>query len=188
MFHQRFVVLARLESLKTLSLSSSRTGCKISVHSPKPVMTRSVSTVAHHASFQSPQLNFRKSLALGQTRGAQTKPSFSWDVKKDNIVMNDASLKKRLGRIQYLVSEARLCINDCRESIGTEHYEEEIANAKSAIETASVSCSDVFEELAATDNGVQILNEIRRTNSPVIEGLRHELNVVIENEIEGVAK
>ena len=44
-----------------------------------------------------------------------------------------------------------------------------------AVGNASIAYSELLEELALTDEGVQLLNEVRKVVAPAIESLREEL-------------
>lgn len=50
--------------------------------------------------------------------------------------------------------------------------------AKVAVETASITYSELLEELALTNEGVQLLNEVRRIYAPDVESLRDELRKI----------
>lgn len=76
---------------------------------------------------------------------------------------------------QRLSEEAQLCIHDARESFETEHFEEELHCAEMAVGNAGIAYSELLEELALTNEGVQLLNEVRKVVAPAIESLREEL-------------
>ncbi len=79
---------------------------------------------------------------------------------------------------QRLASDARLCIQDCREYIATEHYNEELHFAKAAVDATGVAYSELLEELAPSPEGVEVLNEVRKLYAPVLESLKQELNKI----------
>ena len=79
---------------------------------------------------------------------------------------------------QRLASDARLCIQDCREYIATEHYNEELNFAKAAVDATGVAYSELLEELALSPGGVEVLNEVRKLYAPVLESLKQELNKI----------
>ena len=62
-----------------------------------------------------------------------------------------------------------------RESLETEHFEEELQCAENAVGNAGMAYSELLEELALTNEGVQLLNEVRKVVAPAIESLREEL-------------
>ena len=110
--------------------------------------------------------------------------------------------------IQSLTTEAKLCIKDCDESTETD-FEEEFVSAKMAvgeksnvdvfhlityrislmhewcflsttIDSASIAYSELLEELALTDEGIPLLNEIRKMYAPSVEDLRTELKALMK--------
>ena len=77
---------------------------------------------------------------------------------------------------QRLASDAKLCIQDCREYIATNHFREELHFAKIAVDATGVAYSELLEELALSAEGVEVLNEVRKLYAPVLESLKQELN------------
>lgn len=72
-----------------------------------------------------------------------------------------------------------MCIKDCGESLeNPEYFEEEYQSAKVAVEAAGVAFSELLEELAITDKGVEVLNEVRKVYAPEVESLRQELKSI----------
>mmetsp|Transcript_33867 Transcript_33867/g.73269 ORF Transcript_33867/g.73269 Transcript_33867/m.73269 type:complete len:141 (-) Transcript_33867:166-588(-) len=65
---------------------------------------------------------------------------------------------------QNLTNEAQQCINDCRESISTSDFEEELHSASSAVERAELAYSELLEELASREC-VDALNEVRKMHA-----------------------
>lgn len=79
------------------------------------------------------------------------------------------------------MTEAELCIKDCVESIETDQFsDDELKDATLAVDAAGVAYSDLLEELAVTDEGVEMLNGVRKAMQPILESLRLELKVVSE--------
>ena len=76
---------------------------------------------------------------------------------------------------QALSEEAQLCIQDVRESLETDHFDEELQCAEMAVGNAGIAYSELLEELALTNEGVQLLNEVRKVVAPAIEALKEEL-------------
>jgi hypothetical protein len=97
-------------------------------------------------------------------------------------VTTPVELEKRIRRIMNLADDARLCIRDCSESKATGQFDEELVSAKLAVDTVGVAYSELLEELALTDKGVQLLNEVRKVYSPAVESLRQELKCVESEE------
>jgi len=107
-------------------------------------------------------------------RTMSAKPSFSWEGKRVEVTTPE-EFQRRLNRIERLSEEAQLCIRDVRESLETEHFEEELQCAENAVGNAGMAYSELLEELALTNEGVQLLNEVRKVVAPAIESLREEL-------------
>ena len=76
---------------------------------------------------------------------------------------------------QRLSDEAQSCIRDVKDSLGTDYFEEEFQCAEMAVGNAGTAYSELLEELAITNEGVQLLNEVRKLVAPAIESLREEL-------------
>mmetsp|Transcript_7372 Transcript_7372/g.15083 ORF Transcript_7372/g.15083 Transcript_7372/m.15083 type:complete len:188 (+) Transcript_7372:214-777(+) len=108
------------------------------------------------------------------SRTMSSKPCFSWEEKRVEVTTPE-EFQRRLNRIERLSEEAQLCIQDVRESIETDHFEEELQCAEMAVGNAGMAYSELLEELALTNEGVQLLNEVRKVVAPAIESLREEL-------------
>eukprot|EP00550_Attheya_septentrionalis_P007026 CAMPEP_0198281994 /NCGR_PEP_ID=MMETSP1449-20131203/1872_1 /TAXON_ID=420275 /ORGANISM="Attheya septentrionalis, Strain CCMP2084" /LENGTH=107 /DNA_ID=CAMNT_0043978049 /DNA_START=434 /DNA_END=757 /DNA_ORIENTATION=+ len=98
--------------------------------------------------------------------------------------MTDEELKKRMDAFHDLWVEARLCMDDCVDSAETEHFEEEAASAKHAVEEAMAAYSDLVYDLAReetkeeepkNDAARKRSEDVRRTNGLKIEQLKAEL-------------
>ena len=77
---------------------------------------------------------------------------------------------------QTLANEARSCIQDCAEIETTsDNFDEELQSAKLAVDVANVTYSELLEELAVTNEGVEVLNDVRKLYAPEVEELRQEL-------------
>lgn len=99
---------------------------------------------------------------------------FEWEEKRSWEITTPEALNKRINRIRNLATEARLCIQDCAESVNTPHFEEEFHSATKAVELAEVAYSELIEELASC-NQVELLNATRRNFAPEVESVREEL-------------
>ena len=75
---------------------------------------------------------------------------------------------------QTLANEARSCIKDCAETT-SDNFDEELQSAKLAVDVANVTYSELLEELAVTNEGVEVLNDVRKLYAPEVEELRQEL-------------
>jgi hypothetical protein len=98
---------------------------------------------------------------------------------KELGVMTADDLERRIKHLLSLTTEAKLCIQDCGESAETE-FEEEFESAKKAVDSTSIAFSELLEELALTDEGIPLLNEIRKMYAPSVEDLRLELNALLK--------
>ena len=81
--------------------------------------------------------------------------------------------------MQELTNTARLCIQDCIEVENPEIEKEELTSdledAKVAVNLASIAYSELLEELALTDEGVEVLNDVRKLYAPEVDELREAL-------------
>lgn len=77
-------------------------------------------------------------------------------------------------------------MRDCKESKATEQFDDDLQSAKEAIHVTEVAYSDMLEELALTDKGVELMNEVRKVyGSDPIEYLRQQLKETIGEPKEG---
>jgi len=111
------------------------------------------------------------------SRTMSSKPCFSWEEKRAEVTTPD-EFQRRLNRIKRLSEEAQLCIRDVMESLETDYFEEELHCAEVAVGNAGIAYSELLEELALTNEGVQLLNEVRKVVAPAIESLREELRSI----------
>jgi len=78
-----------------------------------------------------------------------------------------------------LTNTARLCIQDYIEVENPEIEKEELSSdledAKVAVNLASIAYSELLEELALTDEGVEVLNDVRKLYAPDVDELRESL-------------
>ena len=81
-----------------------------------------------------------------------------------------------------MANEAELCIKDTHESKATEYFDDDLKTAKIAVENVGVAYSELLEELALTDKGVGLLNEVRKAYAPAVESLRQELKKIVPKE------
>lgn len=113
------------------------------------------------------------------SRSAHAQPKFKWEEKRKWGVSTPEDLEKRINRIRKLSREAQLCIQDCTESINTTHFKEELQSATKAVENADLAYSELLEELASQDR-VQLLNEVRRLYASEVESGREELRGALD--------
>ena len=78
-----------------------------------------------------------------------------------------------------MTNTARLCIEDCIEVENPDSEKEELTSdledAKVAVNLASIAYSELLEELALTDEGVEVLNDVRKLYAPEVYELREAL-------------
>ena len=81
--------------------------------------------------------------------------------------------------MKELTNTARLCIQDYIEVENPEIEKEELSSdledAKVAVNLASIAYSELLEELALTDEGVEVLNDVRKLYAPDVDELREAL-------------
>lgn len=111
-----------------------------------------------------------------QQARSSTAPSFAWNEKRSIGITTPEELERRINDIKTLANEARSCIKDCAEIETTsDNFDEELQSAKLAVDVANVTYSELLEELAVTNEGVEVLNDVRKLYAPEVEELRQEL-------------
>jgi len=106
--------------------------------------------------------------------------------------MTDEDLRKRLDDFQDLFVEARLCIEDCKDSMETTYYDEDAEAAKEAVNDAVKSYTAIITDLeeeeknAASDEETKDekkrpsrANDVRRGNGLKVEQLKGELELTL---------
>ncbi|VEU35397.1 unnamed protein product [Pseudo-nitzschia multistriata] len=81
----------------------------------------------------------------------------------------------RLNEFQDLFVEARLCIDDAKDSVGTVYFEEDSEEAREAVE-AAIEC---FETLVGEISDADEKNRVLRSNGLKVEQLRGELEMTL---------
>ncbi|OLQ14488.1 hypothetical protein AK812_SmicGene1426 [Symbiodinium microadriaticum] len=81
----------------------------------------------------------------------------------------DDVLQKRLQSFQDLFAEARLCLDDARESEGTTYFKDDIKEAEEAVDNATKAYEDLLSEL---DEGRK--REFEDANSLKVKSLKEE--------------
>eukprot|EP00586_Coscinodiscus_wailesii_P004419 CAMPEP_0172483492 /NCGR_PEP_ID=MMETSP1066-20121228/10503_1 /TAXON_ID=671091 /ORGANISM="Coscinodiscus wailesii, Strain CCMP2513" /LENGTH=166 /DNA_ID=CAMNT_0013247397 /DNA_START=164 /DNA_END=664 /DNA_ORIENTATION=+ len=103
-------------------------------------------------------------------------------------IMLDEDLHRRLEVFQSLFMDAMQCIEDCKESLDTKHFEEESIAAKDAVEEACTVIKDILYELnleekeAGIKGGDRRSCRVRKENGLKVEQLRRELEQVLGSE------
>ena len=91
--------------------------------------------------------------------------------------LTEEVITKRLNDFQDLFVEARLCIDDLKDSIGTSYYEDDFDEAKEAVETAIAHFEAILNDV--TDQEAR--NKILRSNGLKIEQLKGELELTLSD-------
>lgn len=85
-------------------------------------------------------------------------------------------IKKTLDEFQDLFVEARLCIEDVQDSVGTTYYEEDAEAAQEAVDEAVTA----FETLVEGIEDVDEKNRVLRGNGLKVEQLKGELEMALK--------
>jgi len=89
--------------------------------------------------------------------------------------MNSEELRSKLDNFQDLFVEARLCIDDARDSADTVYFDEEVETAKVAVDEAMDAFTTLVNELEDMDQK----NSVLRGNGLKAEQLKGELQLVL---------
>jgi len=89
-------------------------------------------------------------------------------------MMSEDDLRSRLNEFQDLFAEARLCIQDCGDAVETVYFDEEVADAKNAVQEAIAYYEDLLEDLHDSQR-----NSLRRSNGLKVEQLKGELSLIM---------
>jgi len=87
--------------------------------------------------------------------------------------------RKRLQSFQDLFVEARDCIADAEESIGTTYYDEDFEAAKEAVDEAVQAYEDIISELDTKE-----ASDVRSANGLKVEQLKGELSQVVDKSMD----
>ena len=85
-------------------------------------------------------------------------------------------IQNRLNEFQELFVEARMCIDDVKDSVGTVYYDEDADEATEAVETAV----DHFEKLIKEITNLDEKNKVLRGNGLKVEQLKGELELTLK--------
>ncbi|CAE7231620.1 unnamed protein product, partial [Symbiodinium pilosum] len=102
-------------------------------------------------------------IRLPQSTAPPTLPSFRIRPISDDV------MQKRLQSFQDLFAEARLCLDDARESEGTTYFKDDIKEAEEAVENATKAYEDLLSDL---DEGRK--REFEDANSLKVKSLKEE--------------
>lgn len=81
----------------------------------------------------------------------------------------------RLNEFQELFVEARMCIDDVKDSFGTVYYEEDADDARDAVDAAIKHFEALLEEITDIDEK----NKVLRSNGLKVEQLKGELELTL---------
>jgi len=114
------------------------------------------------------------------------------DKVNDLVKMTDEELRSRVDDFQNLFVEARLCIEDCNDSVGTTYFDEEVVTAREAVDLACKAYAEILGDLVREEKDKNIIqsntstttrsNEIRRSNGLKVEQLKGELQLVLDSD------
>lgn len=84
-------------------------------------------------------------------------------------------IQVRLNEFQELFVEARMCIDDVKDSVGTVYYEDDADDARDAVDAAIQH----FEALVAEITDIDEKNKVLRSNGLKVEQLKGELELTL---------
>jgi len=84
-------------------------------------------------------------------------------------------IQVRLNEFQDLFVEARMCIDDVKDSLGTVYYDDDADDARDAVETAIKH----FEALVKEITDIDEKNKVLRSNGLKVEQLKGELELTL---------
>jgi len=84
-------------------------------------------------------------------------------------------IQKRLNEFQDLFVEARMCIDDLKDSVDTVYYDDDAEEAKEATDAAI----EYFEKLCSEITDLDEKNKVLRGNGLKVEQLKGELELTL---------
>jgi len=90
--------------------------------------------------------------------------------------LDPKQIQVRLNEFQDLFVEARMCIDDLNDSVGTTYYDEDAEEAREAVETAVGNFQALLKEI--TD--IEQKNRVLRSNGLKVEQLKGELELTLK--------
>ena len=132
---------------------------------------RALASDSNSVVFQNQRLQLQTPTAAsnGNTCTSSSKRFFSSS-------MSEGEIKKRLDEFQDLFVEARLCIEDATESVGTTYFEEDSEAAREAVQEAV----DTFQKLIDEIEDLDEKNRVLRANGLKVEQLKGELDLALK--------
>ena len=89
--------------------------------------------------------------------------------------LDPTEIQKRLNEFQDLFVEARMCIDDLKDSVETVYYDDDAEEAKEATDAAI----DYFETLCSEITDLEEKNKVLRGNGLKVEQLKGELELTL---------
>lgn len=89
--------------------------------------------------------------------------------------LDPTEIQKRLNEFQDLFVEARMCIDDLKDSVETVYYDEDAEEAKEATDAAI----EYFEKLCSEITDLEEKNKVLRGNGLKVEQLKGELELTL---------
>mmetsp|Transcript_20804 Transcript_20804/g.57785 ORF Transcript_20804/g.57785 Transcript_20804/m.57785 type:complete len:187 (+) Transcript_20804:114-674(+) len=136
--------------------------------------TRSIGTLA---GWNTPQWFLSTaSVSVSPSIGVGPRRFFSGDSSSSSSSSLTAQqIQSRLNEFQDLFVEARLCIDDVKDSVGTVYFEDDSEEAREAVD-AAIEC---FEKLLSEIKDVDERNKVLRSNGLKVEQLKGELELTL---------
>ena len=93
-----------------------------------------------------------------------------------HFALSAGEVRERLMEFQDLFVEARLCMQDTHDSLDTTYFEEDLADAKVAVEAAVGAYKNLINELEGDERG-----EVDRANGMKVKQLEEEFKQIQEH-------
>lgn len=101
--------------------------------------------------------------------------SSRWFSSSSSDSLCPKQIQVRLNEFQELFVEARMCIDDVKDSVGTVYYEDDADDARDAVDAAIQH----FEALVAEITDIDEKNKVLRSNGLKVEQLKGELELTL---------
>jgi len=147
----------------------NRDGKQRVLSSPSAVAGATKESVFLTMSNHFPRHQLQQSIRQFATTTTITKPT------KKAVLMDSEELRNKLDNFQDLFVEARLCIEDARDSAETTYFDEEVDTAQVAVDEAMAAFNELVNELEDLDQK----NSVLRSNGLKAEQLKGELQLVL---------
>jgi len=94
--------------------------------------------------------------------------------------LTETEIQKRLNEFQDLFVEARMCIDDLKDAVGTVYYDDDAEETREAVD-AAIHCFDTLLVDIGPDD-LDAKNKIRRSNGLKVEQLKGELELTLNSD------